>query len=180
MHLDGLADTADGLSATGDTASRLAAMKASDVGPSGVAALVLVLLLQVAASSTLLFSTASAALAGVAWVSSRLALAWCCRRGIPAATSGGLGALVAGAVPLGAVVASTCGLVLLAAVVPWAAGTTWWSGPVVLAAAVLAALALCARCTRRFGGVTGDVLGAVVETALAAGLVASVLSLSCC
>jgi adenosylcobinamide-GDP ribazoletransferase len=63
LHLDGLADTADGLSAGYDAETSLRAMKASDTGPSGVAAVVLALLLQVASLGALLPSAAGTALA---------------------------------------------------------------------------------------------------------------------
>ena len=57
------------------------------------------------------------------------------------------------------------------------AGAAWYAGPLVVLAANLTALALVATAGRRVGGVTGDVLGATVEFALAAALVtASVLA----
>jgi adenosylcobinamide-GDP ribazoletransferase len=178
LHLDGLADTADGLSATGDRAARLAAMKASDVGPSGVATLVLVLLLQVACLAWLLPSRGGTVLAAVAVVASRLVLAWACRSGVPAASPGGLGAMVAGSVHAAGVAIATVTALVLASLAGVAAGVAWWAGPVVAAAGVAGGSVLLARCVRRLGGVTGDVLGAVVEAALATGLVAAVLS--CC
>jgi adenosylcobinamide-GDP ribazoletransferase len=169
LHLDGLADTADGLSATGDRAARLAAMKASDIGPSGVAVLVLALLGQVAALATLLGSDAGAGLAGLGWVASRVALSWGCRRGVPAAGSG-LGATVAGTVPTWRAVATT---VVTAAVGAWVEPLV---GPAAVVAAVLVAVGLVERSRRRFGGITGDVLGASVEGALTGALlVAAVL-----
>ena len=175
LHLDALADTADGLSATGDRRARLAAMKASDVGPSGVATLVLVLLLQVACLAPLLGTRGGTALAATAWVGSRLALSWCCRPGVPAAAPGGLGAMVAGSVDRHWSALSTAALLVLSAVAAGVSGLGWWAGPVVVLAGLLAAALLLARCTSRIGGVTGDVLGAVVETSLTAGLVAAVL-----
>ena len=178
LHLDGLADTADGLSATGDRAARLAAMKASDIGPSGVVTLLLVLLLQVACLAPLLTWRGGTALAAVAYVASRLALAWACRPGVVAASPGGLGAMVAGSVRWPWSVASTAAVLVLAALGGGVAGLSWWAGPVVVVSGLVAGSVLLARCTRRLGGVTGDVLGAVVEASLAAGLVAA--ALSCC
>ncbi|MYV40156.1 adenosylcobinamide-GDP ribazoletransferase, partial [Streptomyces sp. SID1328] len=49
LHLDGLADTADGLGSGKPAEQALAIMKRSDIGPFGVLTLVLTLLAQVAA-----------------------------------------------------------------------------------------------------------------------------------
>ena len=59
-----------------------------------------------------------------------------------------------------------------AALAALAPDLAWWRGPlaVLLAYAVTAALLL--RCAKRLGGVTGDVLGAGVEVAVAAALLA--------
>jgi adenosylcobinamide-GDP ribazoletransferase len=47
-------------------------------------------------------------------------------------------------------------------------GLDWWHGAVSLAAGLTAAAMVTLHCVRRLGGVTGDVLGAVVEISLAA------------
>ncbi|MDP9092219.1 MAG: adenosylcobinamide-GDP ribazoletransferase, partial [Actinomycetota bacterium] len=52
LHLDGLADTADGLGSGKASAQALEIMRRSDIGPFGVVALVLVLTVDVAALST--------------------------------------------------------------------------------------------------------------------------------
>lgn len=180
LHLDGLADTADGLSAGFDAETSLRAMKASDTGPSGVAAVVLALLLQVASLAALLGSAHGAALAALAWLGSRHTLAWACRRGVPAAQPTGLGALVAGTVGRGGL-AVAGGLVALVAVgmaalvQPQEFVAQLWQGLVVVAAGLLAAGAVLRRCRRRLGGVTGDVLGAGVEISLTASLVTAAL-----
>jgi adenosylcobinamide-GDP ribazoletransferase len=173
MHLDGLADTADGLSAGYDAASSLRAMKASDIGPSGVAAVVLVLLVQAGALTVLLPGAAGTALAVVAWLWSRQALSWACRRGVPAAQQTGLGALVAESVAPAGLVLGVVACSLLSAVAGWAAHVPWWHVGVVQAVSLTAALAVVSRARHRLRGVTGDVLGAVVVTALAGGLVAA-------
>jgi adenosylcobinamide-GDP ribazoletransferase len=162
LHLDGLADTVDALGSyrTGDAA--LQVMKKPDVGPFGVAALVLVLLIQAAALSALTARTWPAVLAAVvtATAAGRLAVTWACRPGVPAARAQGLGALVAGTVGVPVPVVLTCAVVI--AGWPAVPGRPW-QGP----AAVLSALAvtqlLLRHTVRRFGGITGDVLGAAVE-----------------
>ena len=176
MHLDGLADTADGLSAGYDAESSLRAMKASDVGPSGVAAVVLALLLQAACLSALLPTLAGAVTAGLAWATSRQALAWACRRGVPAARASGLGAMVAGSVATVFAVAGSVVLVVLGWATLLGVGGPGWSAPVVVGVALLSGLALVRRAKSRLGGVSGDVLGAVVELALSAGLLAAALA----
>ncbi|GAA4356658.1 adenosylcobinamide-GDP ribazoletransferase [Angustibacter luteus] len=167
LHLDGLADTADGLAASYDRERALAVMRTGDVGPIGAATLVLVLLAQVACVAALVEQPL---LSGAAVVVSRAVLALACASGVPAARSDGLGAMVAGSVPrwaAGSAVLLAGVVVTLAAL---ASGTPWWSGPLAAALAVLAAGAVLVRCTRRLGGITGDVLGALVEVSLAATL----------
>ena len=85
LHLDGLADLADGLTSGHDPARSLEVMRRGDTGPAGAAALVLVLLLDAACLAVLLGSAAGTALAVVALVASRLACAVCARDGIPPA-----------------------------------------------------------------------------------------------
>lgn len=177
LHLDGLADLADGLGSARPAEHALAVMRRSDAGPFGVVTLVLVLLAQVAALS----QAWELGLAGPALVvgcaTGRTVLAWACRRGVPAARADGLGALVAGTVAAPAAAASTA--VLLLAAVLWgsASGTREALGH---GAAVLGGLAagelLLRRAVRRLGGVTGDVLGALVETATTAAVVVLVLA----
>jgi len=173
LHLDGLADTADGLAASYDSARALEVMRRSDIGPTGVVTVVVVLLLQMAALSVLLSSRAGAALVVLALLASRQVLAVACWSGVPAARPDGLGAAVAGSVSLPAVVLS--GLLAMAVGVLFGglAGARWYAGPLVVLAASVAAMALVATARRRVGGVTGDVLGATVEIALAAALVAA-------
>ncbi|MGX9922318.1 adenosylcobinamide-GDP ribazoletransferase, partial [Streptomyces sp. NPDC002248] len=100
LHLDGLADTADGLGSGKPAAEALAIMKRSDIGPFGVVTLLLVLLAQVAVLDRLYgLGWAEGALgAAVAGVTGRLALTLAARRGVPAARPEGLGAAVAGTV----------------------------------------------------------------------------------
>jgi len=170
LHLDGLADTLDGLGSYGDAERTLAVMRAPDVGAFGVAGLVLALLLQTAALSGLTGGPASSVVAAtaVAVGTGRLAATWACRRGVPAARAEGLGALVAGTVRPAAALALTLGLLALAgAAVP----SRPWQGPLAVVLGLLAAVVLTRQAVRRAGGVTGDVLGAAVEVATTVALV---------
>ncbi|MFB7501398.1 adenosylcobinamide-GDP ribazoletransferase [Streptomyces sp. NPDC056161] len=174
LHLDGLADTADGLGSGKPAEEALRIMKRSDIGPFGVITLVLVLLAQVAVlAQAYADSWARGALAAVvAATAARLALTTAARTGVPAARPEGLGAAVAGVVPTGR--ALTVGVAVLAAA--GAAGTRFGTyGAVQAALAVLVSAAaaelLLRHCVRRFGGVTGDVFGALAETAATSALV---------
>ena len=164
LHLDGLADTADGLGSYRERTAALEVMRKPDIGPFGVVAIALALLLQAAAAATVLGRAWPAALAGVAAAAGtgRLAATWACRRGIPAARREGLGALVAGTVGWPVAVAALVAVALVA--VPAVPGRPW-QGPVAVVTGLAGALALTRHAVRRLGGITGDVLGAAVEVA---------------
>ncbi|WP_242546190.1 adenosylcobinamide-GDP ribazoletransferase [Amycolatopsis sp. MtRt-6] len=164
LHLDGLADTADGLGASYDRAKALDVMRRGDSGPTGVATLVLVLLVQVGALTA---ATPATAAAGV--LIGRCTLSMACARGVPSARADGLGATVAGSVPRAAAVVVGLAAAGLAALLP---GLPWWRGPLAVLLSYAVAGALLWRCTKRLGGVTGDVLGAAVEAAVATAFVA--------
>ena len=159
LHLDGLADTADGLGTGRSAPEALAVMRGGDVGPFGVVTLVLTLLVQVAAAA----QAGPLALLAAATVG-RVAMTVACRRGVPAARPDGLGALVASTVPPALVA-------LLVLVALAGSAVLGWLGPLAVACGLLAGEGLLRRCVRRFGGVTGDVLGAVCEVAVATVLV---------
>jgi adenosylcobinamide-GDP ribazoletransferase len=178
LHLDGLADTADGLGSGKPAADALRIMKQSDIGPFGVITLLFVLLAHVAALYELYGAgwADGAAGAAVSAVAARLALTLASREGVPPARPEGLGAAVAGVVPVrtGLVVAA-----LVTGVCAGAGALFGTYGALHHALAVLAGLAaahlLLRHCVRRFGGVTGDVFGALAETAATAVLIALVL-----
>lgn len=170
LHLDGLADTADGLTAAYDRDRALSVMRRGDTGPAGAAAIVLVLLVQAAGTAQALHRHGPLAVV-VAVVIGRAALMIACLRGVPAARREGLGATVAGSVPR---LATAAGVGLVALVAALAVGPV--VGPVAVGTAVLAVALLLARVVRRLGGVTGDVLGACVETATTAAAVALALT----
>ena len=178
LHLDGLADTADGLGSGKPAEDALRIMKQSDIGPFGVITLVLVLLAQVAALTQAYDgSWARGALAAVvSATAARLALTLAARAGVPAARPEGLGAAVAGVVPAGGALGAAVAVTAAGAAAGAFLGTY---DAVRTALAVLCAVAvaelLLRHCVRRFGGVTGDVFGRVAETAATAALVVLVL-----
>ncbi|MFG2482498.1 adenosylcobinamide-GDP ribazoletransferase [Streptomyces virginiae] len=174
LHLDGLADTADGLGSAKPADEALRIMKQSDIGPFGVVTLVIVLLLQVAALSEIYTESwiRGALAAVVAAVAARLAMTLACREGVPAARPGGLGAAVAGVVPrrAAALIAALTVTAAAAAALPMGLPAAGRSAAAVLAA-LLAAQLLLRRCVRRFDGVTGDVFGALAEVAATTALI---------
>lgn len=158
LHWDGLADTADGIWGGSTPERRLEIMRDSRVGSFGVAAIVLVALVQVS-SATLLVSR------GILWpflvapvvarFSASLA-AW----ELPAARREGLGLtamghaglyerLVAGAAALGLIVCISL-------------GATSNQFVLVTAAGVIAGLAVPRMLSKPVGGMTGDLLGATI------------------
>lgn len=163
LHLDGLADTADALGSYRDAPRALDIMKKPDIGPFGVAAIALVLLLQAAALGTV----PAAAAVVVAFAAGRLAVPVACRHTVPAARPQGLGALVAGTVPRPALAGVS---VLTATAAVFAVPGRPWQGPLAVAVALAVAVLLVRHAVRRFGGLTGDVIGAGVELATAAAL----------
>jgi len=171
LHLDGLADTVDGLGAGWDQARALEVMRRGDVGPMGVVALILVLALQAASVAAILHRPLGWLVVAVLVLASRAAVAIGCARPVRAARATGLGAAVVGAVPVWATLLVWALVVTGCGVLGHATGWPVWVGLVSAAAAGLVVLALVGWCTRRLGGVTGDVLGAAVELALAALLV---------
>lgn len=171
LHLDGLSDTADGLTASYDAARSLEVMRGGTAGPAGVVAVVLVLGLQAAALAALLPTTVGAVHAGLAVCASRGAIALCAVPALPAARPGGLGAGFAGVVPVPVAVGMWAVLAGILAAPGALADGSWWPGPVAAVGAVGVVVVLLARVRRRLGGITGDVLGAAIELALTALLV---------
>jgi adenosylcobinamide-GDP ribazoletransferase len=163
MHVDGLADTADGLGCYGPPERALGVMRDGSAGPFGVTALIVVLGVQAVALAQLA-TTANWPAVVLACTVGRAAFVLCCRKGIPAARHEGLGWLVAGSQPTWTVAAWWTALAVMGALaVPGA----WWLGVlgVALSAAVLIGFSRHVR--RRLGGITGDVLGAACELSTA-------------
>jgi adenosylcobinamide-GDP ribazoletransferase len=178
LHLDGLADLADGLASGKPAPAALDIMRKSDIGPLGTVTLIMMLLLQVAALSHAESAGGGRGPAALlaATVTSRLAMTWACRRGVPAARPDGLGALVAGSVRP-AVPAAATAVTLIAATAAVVISATagghplGWTLPLAVATGLGAALAVQRHAARRLGGITGDVLGALAEIAATVTLV---------
>lgn len=164
LHVDGLADSADGLLPHLARDRRLAVMTAPDVGAFALAVVPTVLLVRWAALAG--DGVEPLALVGV-WAASRTVMA-VVPVVVPYARSEGLASpFLAGArtwialwlVPAGAVLALASGV----------------RGGVALAAGLVTAAAVVELARRRLGGFTGDVLGAaavMVETVALLGLAA--------
>lgn len=181
MHVDALADTADALGSYAGPERALEIMRSGSIGPIGAAVLAVTLLAEVAALGALVDS--GAWLAPIAaFVLSRCLPVILLRRGVPAASPTGFGAMVAGSQSRAAVVAiGLLGVAAgagLAGAGPWADQYWPWAvGAGVGVAALLATAAAGRHVVRRLGGINGDVLGASIETGTAAALVAAVLLL---
>ena len=147
LHVDGLADTADGLLGGATFERRLEIMRDPRVGSFGVAAVILVL------------AGDWAALTGMARLAAVLVLV-----GLPHARSEGLGAAAQGGRPLVDLLAAGVTAALPVAL-------DWRHGIIAAALVAVATLGLAALARSRIGGMTGDVCGAVVEVGQLAALV---------
>jgi adenosylcobinamide-GDP ribazoletransferase len=180
LHLDGLADTADGLGSLRPADEALAVMRRGDVGPLGVVTLVLTLVLQIGALATCVTVGRATYAFVTAVVTGRVAAVLSATPRTPGA-GGGLGSLVAGSVSRRVAL----GWAALLTVAAYVAGTfddrRGWRGGTHAALAVVLGLAfahlLRHRIVRRLGGVNGDAFGAQVEVATTVALFVSALSI---
>ncbi len=153
LHVDGLADTADGVLPHLDRDRRLAVMAEPDVGAFGVTAVVLTLGLRVAVLASL---PPDVALPAALWCASRTMMAVAARSVPYARTGGGLAAAFLGRSPATVALIGTA----LAVAIVLAAEVGPAPGLAALSALAAAGAATVALARRRLGGFTGDVLGA--------------------
>lgn len=173
LHLDGVADVADGLGSRAPATRALQIMKRSDIGPMGVISLVFVLLLGISALSGLVPDSPGLAgwlhwvlpvALGPAWGRFTILLATTERS--PSARPDGFGSLVTGAGTTGTIIATGSVLALITV----GTGSLFGAGGMLVLAAASAlavgwALLWLRHLVRRFGGVTGDCFGSLIETA---------------
>ncbi|NIZ15190.1 adenosylcobinamide-GDP ribazoletransferase [Phaeobacter sp. HF9A] len=166
MHEDGLADCADGFWGGFDRERRLAIMKDSQIGTYGVLALVLTIGLRWLAMTQLLSL-------GALWAP--IALAMLSRAAMPvmmASLPNARGSGLSQQVGRPTAFATCLGLAIALAL------SLWLAGPIILRAAILAALVVSGLrllAKSKIGGQTGDVLGAtqqITEITLALALLA--------
>jgi len=174
LHLDGLADTADGLLPPLPRARRLEVMADPRLGAFGVAGLGIILLTRFGAFASMPPSVL--AVAGL-WSGSRTAMA-VTARAVPYARPGGLASAFLAAPPAAvarpraavltspAVIGLAGGLLAVALAVAGRGG----HGLAAVAAESAAAAGVVLLAWRRLGGFTGDVLGAAAVAGETAGL----------
>jgi adenosylcobinamide-GDP ribazoletransferase len=165
LHLDGLADTVDGLGGGKDPEERRRIMKDSRVGVFGVLSLILALLLKFA-----FFLAAGEKGWGVEFtifpILSRWGMVFLAYLSDYARPEGGLGQAMTTGVSLKTTAGAGLSALLLAVLVLGLKGLVLWAG----AGAVIYLLSLYFR--QALGGITGDVLGAaneIVEVAVLGG-----------
>ena len=178
LHLDGLADTADGLGSRRPRDEALAIMRRSDIGPFGVAALLFTVVVQITALASVAPGWPDAAALAVAAVTGRTAVVLATGPGSPAARPDGFGALVAGATTARARMTAVAALLTATALIG-AVAWGWYPavrGIVAVLAGLFAAGLLRRLARRRLGGMTGDVFGALIELTTATVLLSLALT----
>lgn len=155
LHLDGLADTADGAFAPVDRERRQAILRDVHHGTFGIVAIAIVLILKFSVLASAGRAEA-ASLILIAAVTGRAAIAPLLRLGSPARPDG-MGHAVHGQATVHAVAIN---LATVAAACLVAGG---WPGLAIGAGGLALAGLTGAWCAVRFGGLSGDLLGATVE-----------------
>lgn len=177
LHLDGVADTADGLGSRKPREEALTIMRRSDIGPMGVATLVFVLLLDAAALGSIGAPLFAGATLAVAAAGARLAVtvATVSQR---SARRQGFGALFVGVTTRSAAVLDAALVVAVGLGLGWLTGGWRGAASVAVAGAFACVVAVFwgRRLVRRFEGWTGDTFGSLIEVTQTAFLVAAAVA----
>lgn len=166
FHLDGLADTNDGLASRKSSEEALEIMKKHDIGPMGVATIVLVLLIDFGAL---------AAIGGHGWalVAAITVAPMICRvtalagtgKWVKPARATGLGAMFVGATSVVGLLSAaliSLGIAFCAGLLAQDWQTGLWLGVSAIAAWFIGVL-WQRRLENKLGGMTGDTLGSLIE-----------------
>jgi len=171
LHLDGFCDLCDGLFGGHTPEQRLAILKDPHLGTFGLAGGVLLLLGKFAALQQALGQPGHPAWLVAAAVAWSRCLALCLAAGARYPRNDGTGKILIEAT--GWTEAATLALLML--VLLMATAPSPWTGLGAAALVGLLAMALRWACVRRLGGVTGDCLGAEIESAETAFLLIGVM-----
>lgn len=168
LHLDGVADTADGLGSRKPAAQALEIMRRSDIGPMGVITLLFLVLADVASLSRIMSVAspwAGPAVLLLAVVLGRVAVVCSTTTASHGARTHGFGALFHGVTSSTTAILWVAATVTACGVVGWA--VAGWVGVAVLGLASIAALGVGwfwrGHLSRRLGGMTGDTFGSIIE-----------------
>lgn len=169
LHLDGLADTADGLGSRRGLPEALAIMRRPDIGPMGVIALIFTVGVQIAALAGITPPRQAGLGLVVAAVTSRSVIVLVTGVSFPAANPDGLAALTAGVTTRAVQGVTGGGVLAAAALAGLVAGGTRTGVLLAVAAATGLLIGYCLACgvRRILGGLTGDVYGAIIEISTA-------------
>ena len=164
LHLDGLADSADGLLGRGDTERRLAVMRDPRLGSFGVVAVVVVLLLDFAALASMAPARAFAGLV-ISGALSRFATLVVIAS-VPYVRETGLGNVAFDSRR------RSLDLLVGSAITVLVCALDWKRAAVAALLVTASTLALVVLARKRLGGATGDICGATAELGQLAALLA--------
>lgn len=176
LHLDGLADTADGFFSARPRERILEIMRDSATGAMGVMALLLLLSLKIACLAALSVSGDKLFLAVFLMpIAGRIAILLLMALLPYVRPQGGLGSLFPGSFASRQARLRALAVVLVFSGISWAAAGEW--GILAVFAVLLITALFALVCRRKIGGVTGDTLGAACELAEATVALVFVLQL---
>lgn len=177
IHIDGLMDTADGgaILVKAGRVRALEVMKSGSSGPAGIVTLLIAIILQVTALATA-FTGHRSGIWIIAALLGRLAIVLSCRRGAKSARPDGLGNPFIGVLSPALLATTTVIYVAVMLALGISTGTPalnlFIAGAIGLGFGEL----LRHRSDKQFGGLTGDVLGSILEKARTAALLVLIIA----